>query len=635
MLDIGQPDNNLTQGTFKLDNASLLFSKDLPALEQLNTTLSFKQGALRVEQAKAQWLGGAINASGGYDTKDPSQILSAQGTAQLAALKQLSQNAMAQALLSHAVGAVDYTIKLNAKPEGYAWQLLADLKDTALAWPGLLDKPAGVPLPFTLTRSPTQRSASSGLGTVITEDVWEASLGATVLGPFKGILERRLDADVWQMTRSAIALGEQAELNPPYQGLAIHMTAGKVNLDVLRKEIETLPWAAVPVDKVDPKAPSAGAVSAMPPAWMPRVLALQVDDLTVKNRRFYNVVGVASRSGSRGQVWDANLIAKGINGYINWTDNSLSEGLGGGQLIVKLSELTIPASEVQNAKQELLSVTPKQVPSVDLTIDKLTVGNVFLGAVSAKANNLALNDRVGWQIDRFAFELPHTSLKGKGAWKHPLGGETGEVALELDLNTSNLGTALESFGLGKVVAAAPGTIKGNIAWNGTPFGLDIPSLSGSLNAEFAKGQFLKVDPGAGRLVGLFSLQSLPRRLTLDFKDMFGTGFAFDTIKASATIEKGLLKTEDFAMQSSAAQVRAAGEVALASETQNLTFVVKPNFDAGSVSLLYMLINPPIGLATLAAQFLLREPLRQSLSLEYAITGSWANPDVKQVKREIK
>lgn len=636
-LDIAQPTKNLTQGTFKLNNASLQINKDLPPLEQINTTLAFNQHSIKAEQANAQWLGGSVQVSGGIDTLDAAQILKVQGTAQLAAIKQYSPNAMAQALLSHAEGAVDYSLNVSAKPEGLNWQVLADLKDAALNWPGLLDKPAGVPLPFSLTRTPTQRTldASASQESIITQDTLEASLGATVLGPFKGIIERRLDGTEWRMIRGAVALGEQAALNPPDQGLGIHIAAGKVNLDQLRKEIESLPWAALPTIESD-DAPKPSAQAAMPPPWMPSVMALQVDDLTLSNRRFYNIVGVASRSGLRGQTWNANLIAKGINGHITWTDSSGAEGVGGGQLLAKLTELTIPASEVQSTTQELLSITPKQVPSVDLSIDKLTVGDKSLGAITLKANNLAqLNARLGWDIEQFSVTLPHATLSGKGAWTHAVGDPLGEVKLNLDLNTDSLGDTLDGLGLGKIVAGAAGTIKGDVTWRGTPFNLDLPSLSGALNADFNKGQFLKVDPGAGRLVGLFSLQNLPRRLTLDFKDMFGTGFAFDNVTATATIAQGILSTDDFLMGSSAAQVTAKGEVGLAAETQSLIFTVKPNFDAGSVSLLYMIINPPIGLASLAAQFLFREPLRKSLTVEYAITGPWAKPDVQQIKREIK
>ncbi len=635
VLDVGKPDNNQAQGTFKLRNGSVQVNSDLPPFEQMTATLAFKQTALRVEQASAQWLGGNVLASGGIDTKDATQTLRVQGTAQLQAAKAFTPNEMLQALLSHAKGAVDYSLNLTAKPEGLSWQVIADLNDTALQWPGLLDKAAGVPLPFSLTRKPTLRGVDTAIGqySVITQDTWEATLGATELGPFKASIERQLDGKQWRMLRGAVALGSQAELNAPEQGLGIHIVTGKVNLDALRKEIEALPWATLAIATA---ADAPKQIAQAPAPWMPSVIALQVDDLTVLNRRFYNIVAGAVRSGSRGENWNVNLIAKGINGYLNWADNSMLEGLGGGQLIAKLTELTIPPSEVQSTSKALLNLSPNQVPSVDLSIDALTIGDKALGAIALKANHLTQrSERQGWDIDSFTVTLPHATLKGKGAWTQAASDPVGEVKLNLDLNTDSLGDTLDALGFDKVIAGAAGKVQGDVTWRGTPFNLDTASLSGNLTADFTKGQFLKVNPGAGRLIGLFSLQNLPRRLTLDFKDMFGTGFAFDNAKASAVIDNGLLNIENFAMGSSAAQVTATGEVSLVQETQSLIFTVKPNFDAGSVSLLYMIINPPLGLATLAAQYLFREPLRQSLTVEYAITGPWTKPDVQQIKREIK
>jgi uncharacterized protein YhdP len=582
------------------------------------------------------------------------------GTAQLATVKQHFPNAMVQALLSHAQGGVDYGLDIAFKPEGIGWQIKADLKNTALQWPGLLDKAVGVSLPFTLTRSPTQRTVYSAAAPErrINQDVWEASLGASFLGPFKGIVERRFDGVDWRIDRGAVALGAAAELNTPEQGLGLHIATSKVNLDLLRSEVEALPWKALPALPVlpasatlpksqnklliAPQTPAAGRLdTAVIPTWMPSVVALEVADLTLANRRFYNVVGAAVRDTGDtvlGHQWSANLVAKGINGYFSWVDTSTTAGVGGGALVAKLTELNIPSGEVERTSKSLLRVAPEQVPSIDVTIERLSIANQSLGNVTLKASNLAKdNKQLGWNIDTLTATMPHARLEATGQWIQPAQAADGDgqVAFKLALSSDNLGEALDAFGHGKLIAGAPGKLDADVRWKGTPFALDLPSLSGDVNAVFERGQFLKIDTGAGKLIGLFSLQNLPRRLTLDFRDTFEKGFAFNSINASAKITNGVLNTDDFLMIGSIATVRAAGTVSLVSETQALTFTVKPDFNAGSLSLLYMIINPPIGLATLAAQYLLKEPISRALTLEYAISGSWAKPDIKQVKREFK
>ena len=650
-LNIATPANNLTEGSMVLQDVGLDINRELPPFERINATLTFKQGRVTVGQASGRWLGGDVTMTGALDTQDATQAMRVQGTAQLGIIKQYTPNLMAQALLARATGALDYTWTLGSTVQGYRSEITADLTDTTLKWPGVLDKAAGVPLPFSLTRKPTQRtlSTAAGVSSSISQDTWEATLGSTVLGPFKASIERQLDAQRWRVLRGAVALGAQAELNTPEQGLGVHITAPVLNLDRLQADIAALPWAALPAPvkpiSTAPLTAQAGSATARftpppeTPQWMPSVLALQVDDLTLAGRRFSKVVGAAVRTSAPTdsvQQWQANLVAKGINGYITWKDSLLSDGLGGGEVVANLSELSIPSSELASTSKALLDVSPEQIPSIELTVGALTLGERPIGAITLKANHL-IDGKIakGWNIEQLTVTQPQAVLQSKGSWTRENAFEQGLVQLSVELKTSSLGAALETQGLGKVMAGASGSVTGNIRWRGTPFALDIPSLSGQLKAEFGKGQFLKVDPGAARLLTLFSLQNLPRRLSLDFKDTFGTGFAFDAMSATANIDNGVLKTNDFLMRSNAAKVSAQGQVSLVNETQSLVFTVKPEINAGSVSLLYMLINPPVGLATLAAQWLFREPLSKAFTVEYEITGPWVKPEVKQLKREFR
>ena len=99
------------------------------------------------------------------------------------------------------------------------------------------------------------------------------------------------------------------------------------------------------------------------------------------------------------------------------------------------------------------------------------------------------------------------------------------------------GKLLDRFGYNGVLRRGKGEMKGEVSWDGLPFALDIPSMYGKLSLKIGAGQFLKADAGAARLLSVISLQSLPRRLTLDFRDVFSKGFAFDDISATAQIAK--------------------------------------------------------------------------------------------------
>jgi uncharacterized protein YhdP len=128
------------------------------------------------------------------------------------------------------------------------------------------------------------------------------------------------------------------------------------------------------------------------------------------------------------------------------------------------------------------------------------------------------------------------------------------------------------------------------------------------------------------------LQALPRRVTLDFRDIFSQGFRFDDIRASAAIQRGVAHTDNFRMTGTSARVDMKGDLDLAHETQALQVRVIPSLSE-SVALGAAIVNPAVGLATLFAQKALKDPINQMVSVEYVVTGTWADPVVANKRRE--
>jgi len=173
------------------------------------------------------------------------------------------------------------------------------------------------------------------------------------------------------------------------------------------------------------------------------------------------------------------------------------------------------------------------------------------------------------------------------------------------------------------------SLAGTLSWNGSPFTLDYPSLNGSLKLDAAGGQFAKLEPGVGRLLGILSLQSLPRRITLDFRDIFSDGFAFDSITGQFAVARGVMETKDLQIQGPSAKVFMGGSVNLGAETQNLKVRVQPAVGE-TLAVGAMIANPVAGAVAWVAQKILRDPLDQAFAFEYAVTGSWADPKVDKL-----
>jgi len=154
-------------------------------------------------------------------------------------------------------------------------------------------------------------------------------------------------------------------------------------------------------------------------------------------------------------------------------------------------------------------------------------------------------------------------------------------------------------------------------------------LSGQMSLDAGKGQFVKLNPGAaGRLLGLISLQGIPRRLSLDFNDVFSDGFAFDSINSKLAVQDGVMRTDRLQIDGPAARVVMRGEVDLKGETQHLNVNVQPEL-GGTAALGIAIVNPIAGAATWVASKLLKNPLGQILSYNYLVTGSWDDPKVEK------
>lgn len=154
--------------------------------------------------------------------------------------------------------------------------------------------------------------------------------------------------------------------------------------------------------------------------------------------------------------------------------------------------------------------------------------------------------------------------------------------------------------------------------------MDFATLYGSLQLDAQHGQFTELKPGIGRLLGVFDLKSLPRRLTLNFYDVFGKGFGFDELNGHISIKSGVASVDDLYIAGSAAELILKGEWDLVNETQTLNLKVFPSFG---------LATPIAGIAAMIAKRALQDPFDRVLLNEYAITGSWSDPVVVRLDEE--
>jgi uncharacterized protein YhdP len=202
--------------------------------------------------------------------------------------------------------------------------------------------------------------------------------------------------------------------------------------------------------------------------------------------------------------------------------------------------------------------------------------------------------------------------------------------MDFKLDMQDAGQLLERLGMQGVIRHGKGKMEGQVAWTGSPLALDYPTLGGAFNVNVENGQFLKADPGIAKLLGVLSLQALPRRLVLDFRDVFSDGFSFDSVRGDVQIEQGMAMTHNLQMKGVNAAVLMEGRADIAKETQDLKVVVVPEISAGTASLIAGWLNPVVGLGTFLAQWILSRPLIASNTQEFQITGNWSDPKITKL-----
>jgi len=256
-------------------------------------------------------------------------------------------------------------------------------------------------------------------------------------------------------------------------------------------------------------------------------------------------------------------------------------------------------------------------PAHDVEIGSLPRRGREYGQLRLKASQQGRD----WRIDQVRLVAPEYQLEASGLWQAWRSRPSTDISVEL--RTSDSGRYLERLGYGSMIKAAPATLKGSLRWRGPPTDIDRASLSGQLRLEARRGQFLKADPGAARLLGIVSLQALPRRITLDFRDVFSEGLAFDEIESDLTVNDGVIRTDRFFIDAPAAKVYIKGQADLGRETQDLQIKVAPAMDAATIGAL--IANPVAGLAVFIAQQLLDDPLGKLITFSYHVTGTWSDP----------
>jgi uncharacterized protein YhdP len=363
--------------------------------------------------------------------------------------------------------------------------------------------------------------------------------------------------------------------------------------------------------------------------YLPTRMTLKAGELAIQGRALHNVTVSGSRDGL---LWRSNLDAKEFSGYLEYRQSTPQNA---GRIYARLARLSLPPSAEQTV-ESLLEDSPVAIPALDIVVEDLELRGKKMGRVEIEAINTdptLPRSSTGreWRLQKLNITLPEASFKATGKWMTAKEGGQAMTDMAFKLDISDSGELLNRLGTKDALRGGGGKLEGQVSWQGSPLSLHYPSLGGRFNVNIGRGQFLQAEPGVAKLLGVLSLQALPRRLLLDFRDVFSAGFAFDTIRGDVSIQQGIASTRNLQMKGVNAVVQMEGSSDIAKETQNLRVLILPEVDAGTASLLAgIALNPAIGLSTFLAQLVLKQPLSRVNTQEFVIDGTWSDPKVTKV-----
>jgi uncharacterized protein (TIGR02099 family) len=276
------------------------------------------------------------------------------------------------------------------------------------------------------------------------------------------------------------------------------------------------------------------------------------------------------------------------------------------------------------------SMDPKQLPLIRLSARKVLVNQHDLGKLELETQRAAN----GLQLKTFSLIQPEQlEVKASGAWvDHPDGSQGSSV--KFSLVSQAFGKLLSVFKYTPNIEGANTRLSGSIHWPGGPLEFAPGKLNGSARVRIEKGRLLEVDPGlGGRVFGLFNVNAVWRRLSLDFSDLFQKGFAFDKIKGDFRIQDGNAYTENFRVRGPAARIEFSGRIGLADEDLDQRVTVIPQVSSALPVAAAVLATPVAGAAVLLAQKLLGKQVDKVTQTQYLVTGPWDNPDFVKISRK--
>ena len=297
-------------------------------------------------------------------------------------------------------------------------------------------------------------------------------------------------------------------------------------------------------------------------------------------------------------------------------------------MVVEMTRMRLPGDDV--SPPSISTLDPRKLPSITLKVDEFALGDRYLGAVDVSL----VRTEDGLETERLETTDESFSIIGTGRWVADDSEELGSrTYLMATLNSGDVRTTLARLDFAPGISGESMGAVFDLSWAGGPRASFLDVLDGEVQMRLEEGSLEEVEPGAGRMLGLVSFVALPRRLSLDFRDVFNRGFRYDSIAGNFMIEDGTASTCDMSLEGPAALIGVVGQVDLANSEYEQGAVVSAKVGNTLPIVGAVVGGPPGAAAMLIFSQIFKKPLQSVGQVYYGISGPWEEPTIESINSD--
>ncbi|WP_448565578.1 YhdP family protein [Thalassotalea ganghwensis] len=606
-IPLNDTDKTSVAGKVYFDNNAITLQSPEMHFEQVSGVLSFVDEVIKSKNLTTDWRGMPLSIA--VDSAPSESTYQTRLSIEAPWQESQWQAQLPESLTAYAQGQVDWRAELilNNDNDGkfsYELSVLSDLARTQL----------NLPKPFNKAID-DKRSVYAK----VTGDEHESTLDA-VVGEnisFYGVLDHQKTV----FKRAHLVLGQE-DMLLPLNGF--HISAALDSADIS----EWQPLISDILTSIEEHVPDNAASLSLMPA--PQRVRGKVAQLNVLGETIDDVIFNLSDE----QAWWAldlsSVQAQGqIKFYPDWLTQGIAIDADFINIPAKLTESESSVVEADDEKQQLAIADNvfNALPPITAQCRRCTLWGLDLGELNF---SISRREQGSITVDSFIAKRDKSQVILSGQWQKAEQGYDSQFKGRIELD--DIEQELKKLGYASLIKDSGLESNFELNWEGAPFQWNLETLDGEISSELDDGYLADVDDKGLRIFSVLSLQSLVRKLTLDFRDIFSDGMFYSQIKSHARLEDGVLYTDNTKMKGAAGDLSIQGNTNLVSETLDYRMSYKPNFSASLPAIAWIAtLNPVTFLGALALDEVLISKVWSEFTFE--LTGNINEPSLREVNRK--